>query len=199
MGKVVAVVSVTLDGVMQSPGRADEDTRNGFTHGGWALPYADAEQGRAVAAHWATHSGALLFGRRTYQDFYGVWPGRTDNPFSQILDKTEKFVASRTLTEPLPWQNSTLLAGDAVDAVRQLRAEQPELDLVMLGSGDLLRSLMRAGMIDEYLLQIHPLVLGTGQRLFDGVELGQLRVSDSVTTTTGVTIATYRPTGEEQR
>ncbi|MET9489577.1 dihydrofolate reductase family protein [Nocardia sp. NPDC006630] len=199
MGKIVAVVSVTLDGVMQSPGRADEDTRNGFTHGGWALPYADPEQGRAVAAHWATHSGALLFGRRTYQDFYGVWPGRTDNPFSQILDKTEKYVASRTLTEPLPWQNSTLLSGEAVDAVRGLRAEHPELDLVMLGSGDLLRSLMRAGMIDEYLLQIHPLVLGSGQRLFDGVELGRLRVSDSVTTTTGVTIATYRPTGEEQR
>ncbi|MFE3026826.1 dihydrofolate reductase family protein [Nocardia tengchongensis] len=199
MGRIIAVVSLTLDGVMQAPGRADEDTRGGFTRGGWAQPYADPEQGRVVGAHMAAFGGGLLFGRRTYEDFYSVWPQRTDNPFTEVLDRTEKFVASHTLAEPLPWQHSTLLSGDAVSAVGKLQLERPELDLVVLGSGDLLRSLMPAGMIDEYLLQIHPLTLGTGQRLFDGVDLGALRLTESVTTTTGVVIATYRPMGEESR
>ncbi|MFE4457864.1 dihydrofolate reductase family protein [Nocardia tengchongensis] len=199
MGRIIAVVSLTLDGVMQAPGRADEDTRGGFTRGGWAQPYADPEQGRVVGARMAAFGGGLLFGRRTYEDFYGVWPQRTDNPFTEVLDRTEKFVASYTLAEPLPWQHSILLSGDAVSAVGKLQLERPELDLVVLGSGDLLRSLMPAGMIDEYLLQIHPLTLGTGQRLFDGVDLGALRLTESVTTTTGVVIATYRPMGEESR
>ncbi|GAB2551858.1 dihydrofolate reductase family protein [Nocardia heshunensis] len=198
MGSIVAVVNLTLDGVMQAPGRADEDTRHGFTGGGWSHRYADPVQGRVMAEHMATHSGGgLLLGRRTYEDFYGFWPQQTDNPFTEVLDKTQKFVASRSLTEPLPWQNSTLLPGDAVTALRTLRAEQPELNLVALGSGELLRSLMRAGMIDEYLLSIHPLALGSGTRLFDGVELGALRLIDAVTTTTGVLMATYRPAAEE--
>ncbi len=199
MGRIIAVVSLTLDGVMQAPGRADEDTRNGFTHGGWAQPYADPVQGQAIDAQMAGFDGGLLFGRRTYEDFYSVWPHRTDNPFTEVLDKTDKFVVSRTLTEPLPWQNSTLLSGEAVSTVRRLQLERPELDLVVLGCGELLRSLMSAGMIDEYLLQIHPLVLGTGQRLFDRVDTGPLRLTDSVTTTTGVIIATYQPAGEESR
>ncbi|WP_405492243.1 dihydrofolate reductase family protein [Nocardia sp. NBC_00511] len=199
MSRIVAVVSVTLDGVMQAPGRADEDTRHGFEHGGWSGPYADEVQGRYIGQHIASHQGGLLLGRRTYEDFHGFWPEQTGNPFTEALDKTEKFVASRTLSEPLPWQNSTLLPGDAVAALRQLRADRPDLDLVLLGSGDLLRSLIRAGMIDEYLLQIHPLILGTGTRLFDDVELSALTLTDSVVTGTGVIIATYRPTGEEQR
>ncbi|MFB7724582.1 dihydrofolate reductase family protein [Nocardia sp. NPDC056100] len=199
MSGIVAVVSVTLDGVMQSPGRADEDTRGGFEAGGWAGGFADAVQGRVIGEHMSARERALLFGRRTYADFYGYWPEQRDNPFTDVLNKAEKFVVSRTLSEPLPWQHSTLLSGDAVSAVRQLRTARPELDLVVLGSGALLRSLMGAGMIDEYLLQIHPLVLGTGQRLFDGVDLGELRLVESVTTTTGVIIATYRPTAEESR
>ncbi|MRH89396.1 dihydrofolate reductase [Nocardia sp. SYP-A9097] len=199
MGSIVAVVSLTLDGVMQAPGRADEDTRGGFEYGGWAIPYADPTQGRIIGEHMASHDRALLLGRRTYQDFFSYWPQQQDNPFTEVLDKTEKFVASRTLAEPLPWQQSTLLSGDAVTTVRELRRARPDLDLVVLGSGALLRSLMRAGMIDEYLLQIHPLTLGTGQRLFDGVELGELRPADSVTTTTGVIIATYRRMTEEPR
>ncbi|MGW4249250.1 dihydrofolate reductase family protein [Nocardia sp. NPDC004722] len=198
MGSIVAVVNLTLDGVMQAPGRADEDTRDGFTGGGWAHRYADPVQGRVMAEHVAAHSGGgLLLGRRTYEDFYGFWPHQTDNPFTEVLDKTRKFVASRTLTEPLPWQNSTLLDGDAVIALRALRAEQPDLNLVALGSGALLRSLMGAGMIDEYLLSIHPLTLGSGTRLFDAAGPGALRLIDAVTTTTGVVIATYRPAAEE--
>ncbi|WP_040810209.1 dihydrofolate reductase family protein [Nocardia concava] len=198
MGTITAVVNLTLDGVMQAPGRADEDTRHGFTGGGWAHRYADPVQAEFMGRHMAAHSGGgLLFGRRTYEDFYGFWPHQPDNPYTEVLNKAEKFVASRTLREPLPWQNSTLLAGDAVAAVRKLQAERPDLDLVVLGSGELLRSLMRAGMIDEYLLSIHPLTVGPGTRLFDGVNIGPLHLADSVTTTTGVIIATYRPAGEE--
>ncbi|RMI29935.1 dihydrofolate reductase family protein [Nocardia stercoris] len=197
MGRIAAVVSVSLDGVMQGPGRADEDTRGGFTHGGWAQGYADPEQGRVIGEHMAAFGGGLLFGRRTYEDFYGVWPHRTDNPFTEVLDRTDKYVCTRTQSGPLPWQNSILLAGDAVASVGRLRAEQPELELVVLGSGQLLRALMGAGMIDEYLLQIHPLVLGSGQRLFDAVETSALRLTDSVTTTTGVVMATYRPAEQE--
>ncbi|MVU76965.1 hypothetical protein GPX89_06860 [Nocardia sp. ET3-3] len=128
MGRIVAVVNLTLDGVMQAPGRADEDTRGGFTGGGWAHRYADPVQGRVVGAHMAAHAhSALLFGRRTYQDFHGFWPHQTDSPFTEVLDKAEKFVASRTLTAPLPWQNSVLLGGDAVSAVRTLRAHGSEV------------------------------------------------------------------------
>ncbi|MFX0574811.1 dihydrofolate reductase family protein [Nocardia nepalensis] len=192
MSKIIAVEHVTLDGVMQAPGRTDEDVRDGFRHGGWAHRHDDPVQARVMGEHMATHHGALLLGRRTYADFYGFWPHQTDNPYTEVLNKTEKFVASRTLTEPLPWQNSTLLA-DAVPAVAELGQ-----DLVVLGSGDLLRSLMRHDLVDEFLLLIHPIVVGGGQRLFDGVDLGELRLVDSVTTTTGVVIATYQR-DEEKR
>jgi dihydrofolate reductase len=192
MSRIIAVENVTLDGVVQAPGRADEDTRDGFRYGGWAHRYNDDVQARVMGEHMATHSGALLFGRRTYEDFFGFWPHQTDHPFTDVLDKTQKFVASRTLSEPLPWQNSTLLPGDAVSAVREVQRQQPDLDLVVLGSGNLLQSLMRHDLVDEYLLLIHPLVVGSGQRLFDGVDLGELRLVESVPTTTGVVIATYQ-------
>ncbi|MEU0506037.1 dihydrofolate reductase family protein [Nocardia sp. NPDC005998] len=187
MGKITAVENITLDGVMQAPGGADEDTRDGFRYGGWAHRYHDSVQARAVGAHMSTHHGGLLFGRRTYEDFYGFWPQQTDNPFTEVLNKAEKFVASRTRTEPLPWQNSTLLGDDVVGAVSAL-----EQDLVVLGSGNLMQTLMRHDLVDEYLLLIHPIVVGGGRRLFDGVDLGDLRLVDSVSTTTGVVIATYQ-------
>jgi dihydrofolate reductase len=193
MRKIVVFMSLTLDGVMQAPGRPDEDRRGGFEHGGWALPYADPEMGKAAGESMAT-TGGLLFGRRTYEDFYSVWPKRTDNnPFTEVLNNTQKFVASRTLKEPLPWMNSTLLEGDAAAAVATLK-EQPGKDIVVLGSGDLLQSLMRGNLIDEYVLQIHPLILGSGRRLFnDGDSRAALEVVDSKTTSTGVVIARYRP------
>jgi len=192
MSKVVVVSNLSLDGVMQAPGRADEDPRGGFAHGGWAAAYSDAVIGQAMGEGMA-HAGALLLGRRTYQDFYSVWPGRKDNPFTGILNAAQKYVASRTLDEPLPWQNSTLLKGDAADAVAGLR-EEPGQDLVVLGSGDLVQSLMRRGLVDEYVLLIHPLVLGTGRRLFgDGAAFGALELAHSVISTTGVMIGTYRP------
>jgi dihydrofolate reductase len=193
MSKVIAFISLTLDGVMQAPGRPDEDRRGGFEHGGWATPYADSVLG-SVAGESMAYTGALLFGRRTYEDFYAVWPNRTDNPFTAVLNNTQKYVASRTLKEPLPWINSTLLEGDATDAVAELTAH-PGKDLVVLGSGELLQTLMRRHLVDEYVLLIHPLVLGTGRRLFaDGSSFAALRLIDSKTTTTGVLIATYQPT-----
>jgi dihydrofolate reductase len=193
MSKVVAFTSVTLDGVTQAPGRPDEDRRGGFTHGGWALPYNDEVLGQVMAKGMAD-SGPLLLGRRTYEDFYGFWPRQTDNPFTEVLDNTLKYVASTTLAEPLPWRNSRLLDGDAAEAVARLK-QQPGKDLVVLGSGELVQSLRRRDLVDEYQLLIHPLVLGSGRRLFpDDGAFTALRLVDSVTTTTGVIIATYQPT-----
>ena len=192
MTRVVVFNSITLDGVMQAPGRPDEDVRGGFEHGGWALPYNDAVMGKVIGQGMA-QGGDLLFGRRTYEDFFSVWPNRTDNPFTEVLNNAQKYVASRTLKEPLPWKNSALLKGDAAQAVAKLK-EQRGKDLVVLGSGELIRSLMRNNLIDEYLLLIHTLVLGSGRRLFtDGGSFTALRLVDSKTTTTGVVIATYRP------
>lgn len=190
--RIVVFNSLTLDGVMQAPGRPDEDRRGGFQHGGWALPYSDPDMGRVTGQSMA-NTGGLLFGRRTYEDFFSVWPNRTDNPFTEVLNNTQKYVASRTLQEPLPWKNSTLLKGDAAEAVARLR-EQPGKDLVVLGSGELVQSLMRGNFIDEYVLLIHPLVLGSGRRLFtDGGSAAAFRLVDSKTTTMGVVIATYQP------
>ena len=192
MSKVVAFISLTLDGVMQAPGRPDEDRRGGFKYGGWATPYADSVQA-SLAGESMASTGALLFGRRTYEDFYAVWPNRTDNPFTEVLNKSQKYVASTTLKEPLPWSNSTLLKGAAAEAVARLRA-QPGKALVVLGSGDLLRSLMGRNLVDEYILLIHPLLLGPGQRLFpEAGSFAALRLVGSKTTTSGVVIATYRP------
>lgn len=192
MGTIVVNMNLTLDGVMQAPGRPDEDRRGGFEHGGWALPYFDAVSAGAAAEGMA-NMPALLFGRRTYEDFYSVWPKRTGNPFTEVLNNSRKYVVSRTLDEPLPWMNSTLLKGDAPETVAALR-EEPGENLVILGSGELVRSLMPHGLIDEYVLSIHPLVLGSGRRLFpDAGALAALRLVDSKTTSTGVVIATYRP------
>ncbi len=193
MSKIIANINLTLDGVMQSPGRADEDTRGGFSYGGWGTAYFDPAMTSKVLAESKDQVGALLFGRRTYQDFYQVWPGRTDNPFSAILDNSQKYVASNTLKEPLPWKNSTLLAGDANAAVAALKAKSGP-DLLILGSGKLVQSLMRDNLIDEYQLSIHPLVLGTGSRLFlDGSPYASLRLVDTKISSTGVILATYRP------
>ncbi len=194
MSKIVVNVNLTLDGVMQAPGDPNEDRRGGFERGGWATPYFDAVMASA-AAEGIAKGGALLFGRRTYEQFASVWPNQPqDNPFTDVLNTRQKYVASTTLEEPLPWRNSTLLKGDAAEAVARLR-EQSGKDLVILGSGELIQSLMRHNLIDEYRLLIHPLVLGSGRRLFpNGGAFAALRLVDTQTTTTGVVIATYRPT-----
>jgi dihydrofolate reductase len=192
MRKITAIIHLTLDGVMQAPGRPDEDRRGGFAYGGWAMPNNDPVMGKAMGEGMA-QGGTLLFGRRTYEDFFAVWPARKDNPFTEVLNRIQKYVASRTLREPLPWPNSTLLSGDAAETVARLK-EQPGQDIGVLGSGELLQTLMRHGLVDQYVLLIHPLVLGQGRRLFnDGTPRRALRLVNSVTTTTGVVIATYQP------
>lgn len=191
MSRLLIVENLSLDGVMQAPGRADEDTRGGFAHGGWALPFRDSIMGQVMGAGMA-NAGPMLFGRRTYEDFYKVWPGRKDNPFTAVLDNAQKYVASTTLREPLPWINSTLLKGDVGDAVSQLKADSAK-DIVVLGSGVLVQSLIERGLVDDFVLLIHPLVLGQGRRLFaDDSAMTSLTCVDSKTTTTGVVVATYR-------
>jgi len=191
MRKIVVFMSLTLDGVIQAPGRSDEDRRGGFEYGGWGQPYANPEMGKAAAQSGATTDGILL-GRRTYEDFHAVWPHRTDNPYTEVLNNTQKYIASTTLKEPLPWMNSTLLKGDAVDAVARLK-HQPGKDIVVLGSGELVQSLIRGRLVDQYVLLIHPLILGSGRRLFaDTGSRAALRLIDTKTTSTGVVIATYR-------
>jgi dihydrofolate reductase len=189
VGELTVVESITLDGVMQAPARPDEDTRGGFEHGGWALPYADDVMGRAMGKRMGG-SGAILLGRLTYEDLFEVWPKRKDNPYTEALNRTQKYVVSSRLTEPLPWENSTLLEGDAADAVAELKREAEHLTVI--GSGELVRSLLGAGLIDEYVLLIHPLVLGSGRRLFPDGVFASLRLVDSLVTTTGVVIGTYR-------
>jgi dihydrofolate reductase len=192
MRKLMVLQSVTLDGVMQAPGRPDEDARGGFPYGGWAGTYNDPVMAQEMGAGMS-RGAEFLFGRRTYEDFYKAWHGRTDNPFSQIFDNSPKYVASRTLRTPLVWQNSTLLDGNAMEGVARLK-ETEGLDLLVMGSGVLVESLMGADLVDRYLLLIHPLVLGTGRRLFgDGGPFAKLRLVKSVPTTTGVIIATYEP------
>ena len=190
MRKITVNNNVTLDGVMQAPGGIDEDCRDDFKYGGWAVPYNDPVKFRVMAQGMAQR-GSLIFGRRTYEHFFKVWPGRTDNPFTEVLDNTQKFVASTTLKDPLPWKNSTLLLGDAADAIETLK-QQPGDDFVILGSGELVQSLMRRNLIDRFVLIIHPLVLGQGHRMFanDG-SFAKFRLIESVPTTTGAIIATY--------
>ena len=192
MRKLMVLEMVTLDGVMQAPGGREEDTRGGFTHGGWSAPYNDAVK-MQVMGEGMSRGADLLFGRWTYEKMYKVWTGRTDNPFTAVFERSQKYVASRTYTGPLPWVKSTLLEGEAADTVARLKQE-PGLDLLVMGSGTLADSLMRRGLVDQYQLLIHPLVLGSGRRLFrDGVPCAELRLLRSVPTTTGVIIATYEP------
>ena len=193
MAKVVVTNHLTLDGVMQSPAGRAEDPRDDFRFGGWAAVNQDSVMAEVMGRGMAAGAGGgLLFGRWTYEKMYEVWHGRTDgNPFTEVLDSRTKYVASTTLTEPLPWQNSILLVGDVCDAVAELKATETG-NLAILGSGRLIATLMTRNLIDEWVLPIHPVVLGTGQRLFPaGVAPQSLRLVDSTPTTKGVVIATY--------
>jgi dihydrofolate reductase len=193
MSKLVVTNNLTLDGVMQSPADPEEDRRDGFEHGGWAPPYADSVMGEVMGEGIAT-GGSMLFGRRTYEKMAAFWPNQPDdNVFADVLNNRQKYVASTTLEDPLAWQNSTLLESDTAEAVARLKA-QPGGDIVILGSGELIQSLMPHGLIDAFVLSIHPLVLGSGRKLFpDSGAFAKLRLVDAKPTTTGVVIATYEP------
>ena len=191
MSKVVVINHVTLDGVMQGPGRPEEDPRDGFADGGWSAANVDETMLRAVGARMGK-GNRLLLGRRSYDGMLGYW-NTQDSPFADALNQAEKHVASRTLSAPLPWPNSTLLEGDVADAVARLK-RAPGADLHVMGSGELIQTLVAHDLIDEYLLMIHPLVLGAGRRLFaDGGAAARLRLVSCTATTTGVLLATYAP------
>ncbi len=195
MGRIVVMNQVTLDGVMQGPARPGEDTRGGFTRSGWGSRSTQSpeEITRAMSERMTAGGGlrCWLFGRWTYEDLVGTWNER-GGPFKDALNTTPKYVASTTLEEPLRWPNSTLLRGDVAEAVRKLKAESDGV-LGVMGSGELIRTLMAADLIDEYLLMIHPLVLGSGRRLFpEGVEM-TLRLAQGPTSSGDVAIASYEP------
>jgi dihydrofolate reductase len=194
MSRLVAFVHLTLDGVMQAPGHPNEDRRGGFQYGGWEQPYGDPVMAEK-AGEGIEQGGALLLGRRTYEKFAEIWPNMPeDNQFTAVMNNFQKYVASRTLEEPLSWKNSMLLKGEAEETVPRLK-EQLDKDVVILGSGEVVRSLLPLNVIDEFVLPIHPLVLGTGRRLFtDNGSYAAFELVDTKTTTTGVVIATYRPT-----
>jgi dihydrofolate reductase len=195
LGKVIVIEQLTLDGVMQAPGHPDEDPRDGFEHGGWATQRQDPAMQEAMGARMSS-AWSLLAGRTTYERFADYWPKQEPNPFTEALNAAQKYVVSTTLTDPLPWQNSTLLKGDAAEAVAGLKRELDE-NLVVFGSGVLVRSLLPHDLVDELLLLIHPLVLGSGRRLFQdtGSSPSAFELVDSATTGTSVLMATYRPGG----
>ncbi|WP_084964036.1 dihydrofolate reductase family protein [Thermoactinospora rubra] len=189
MGRLVVTNSITLDGVMQAPASPGEDRRDGFPYGGWAAPYHDESMAKAMGEGMG-ETGAMLFGRRTYEQFATFWPFQPDdNPYAKVLNAFPKYVASTTLREPLPWANSTLLKGDVVAAVRELK-QRHDKAISILGSGELVRSLLPHGLIDELVLLIHPVALGRGRGLF--TEHTALNLVKATTTATGVVIATYR-------
>jgi dihydrofolate reductase len=189
--KIVVINNLTLDGVMQAPGREDEDPRGGFTHGGWALHGSapDPEIGAAMGVRMSQSDG-LLFGRRTYEDLLTTWNAR-GGMFKDALNGAQKYVVSHTLRNPLPWPNSTLLGGNVVDDVRALK-DRPGRELHIMGSGELIGTLVAHQLIDEYLLMIFPVVVGSGRRLFSGDSFMNLDLVEATTTNSGVIIATYR-------
>jgi dihydrofolate reductase len=193
--RIVVSEFMSLDGVVQAPGGAQEDTDGGFAHGGWSMPFFDpATMGPAVSEAIET-TDALLFGRRTWQTMAAAWPERAGDPFADHMNAIKKYVASRTLRQDdLTWPNSGLLPpDDAVGAVRQLRAQDGR-DLQVLGSPSLARALISDGLVDEYRLMIEPITLGGGKRLFpdDGVAR-PLELLSAKPAGTGVQICIYRP------
>jgi dihydrofolate reductase len=192
MGTIVVVENVSLDGVMQSPGRPDEDTRGGFTRGGWASAWLARDPVAAQASMSGQElTAALLLGRRTYLDLVGHWLGTPDpNPFTEILRTMPKYVVSGSLSGPLPHPASTLLPGDPAVSVAALR-DRVDGQVVVLGSGMLVRALAAADLVDEYVLTTIPVVLGGGTRLF-GATFAETEVVRSVTSPTGVVVATHR-------
>jgi dihydrofolate reductase len=184
---------LSLDGVMQAPAARDEDTEGGFRHGGWQRPYVDDVLGAAAAEGMAS-TDAYLFGRKTYEKMAAYWPtAPDDDPYARHLNSTPKYVASRTL-QAVEWQNSRLIDGDVGTEVAKLK-EQPGRNIAVLGSGDLVQTLVGHDLVDEYFLAVFPIVLGSGKRLFRGADdARKLNLVDSKATSTGGVILTYRPT-----
>jgi dihydrofolate reductase len=189
MYTITAFESITLDGVMQGPGRADEDTRGGFTQGGWSDGYQDDVLMKYAGEGMRAGPG-MLFGHRTYADVLGYWSSIGPNPFIDSLINADKFVVSRAADTELPYANSELLAGDPVKTVAALK-ERYGRDLMVMGSGELVRTLLAAGLVDRFALQIYPIILGSGTRLFGEGDRVNLTLERSIPTTTGVLLTEH--------
>jgi dihydrofolate reductase len=190
--KVVVVEWMTLDGVVQAPGQPDEDREGGFDHGGWHLRYFDDASREWVVRGYA-EAGGFLLGRRTYENLAAYWPnaGEEEQVIAEPLNTKPKHVASRTLAEPLGWQNSTVLRGDVAQAVHALKQEEGR-DLHVIGSPEFAQTLIEQGLVDQYRLMIDPLVLRGGKRLFrNGDTAMPLQLVESAVTSTGAILATY--------
>ena len=194
MGKLIVTEFVTLDGVAQAPGGPDEDPDSGFTHGGWQAPLLDQESGR-VMFEKARSMDALLLGRRTYDIFANYWPKAPEEiPFTGLLNGVPKYVASRTLAGPLAWEGSTLLAGDFAESITALKERHHEVHVI--GSLDLVQSLLRFGLVDRMHLWLYPLLLGSGKQVFaDGTVPTALRLTESVTYPAGTLQLVYETAG----
>jgi dihydrofolate reductase len=195
MKKLVVGAFLTLDGVMQAPGGPEEDTSGGFTHGGWVVPYFDDMMGQAMV-EWIRRLDGLVLGRRTYEIFAAHWPRvTTEDPLAEQLNRVPKYVVSRTLKRA-DWSPSTVLAGDVPEAIRRLKGESGDGELQVHGSGGLIQTLLKNGLIDEFRIWIFPVVLGAGKRLFaDGAVPVGLALMETRTSTTGVVLHVYQPAG----
>ena len=193
MKKLVVSEFLTLDGVMQAPGYPQEDMEGGFKYGGWQMPYGDAE-GSKIIGEFIAAADALLLGRVTYQIFASYFPNAPENdPIVDKLNSMPKYVVSTTL-ERVEWNNSTLIKKNVKEEVAKLKQKPGSGFLYISGSGKLAQYLMKAGLVDEYVLYIHPLILGSDKRLFDnGVGPINLKLIDTKTTGSGVVILTYQP------
>jgi dihydrofolate reductase len=192
MGTLSVIEFITLDGVMQGLGSPDEDRDGGFDHGGWGAPYGDDVQ-QTAAVEGMRSTGAYLFGRRTYEKMSGFWPTQPDsNPMAAHLNATPKFVATRTLTDSeLTWSNARVLGGDLASAVAELKRDC-DGDIAVLGSGVLVQELVALELVDSYRLFLHPLLLGTGKRLFREMDHPRrMRLVSAEPTSTGVVMLSY--------
>jgi dihydrofolate reductase len=194
MGELIVTEFLTLDGVAQAPGGPDEDPDRGFAHGGWQAPFHEEESGVALFEQ-AKDMDALLLGRKTYEIFAGFWPtAPAEIPFTGLLNGVPKYVASRTLSEPLAWEGSTLLTGDFAESVTAVKRRHDRVHVI--GSLDLVQSLLRSGLVDRLNLWLYPLLLGSGKQVFgDGTVPTALRLTESHAYPGGALGLTYETAG----
>ncbi len=195
MGKLIVTEFMTLDGVAQAPGGPEEDTSGGFQHGGWQAPLGDAKSGAAIFEQAKTMD-ALLLGRRTYDIFAAYWPTTADSPFKELLNRVPKYVASKTLSEPLTWADSHLLGSDLAASITEVKQRHQAVHVI--GSLNLLQSLLRLNLVDRLNLWQYPVLLGSGNRVFaDGTVPAALTLAESVIHPSGVLQLGYDATGKE--
>jgi dihydrofolate reductase len=195
MRRLIVSTFLTLDGVMQAPGGPGEDDSGGFAHGGWSVNYWDEQMGR-VMDEATSRPFAMVLGRTTYDIMAAFWPHASEEEGGKVFNDATKFVASRGRPSLEEWSNSVLIEGDAAEGLAALK-QQDGPELQVHGSANLIQTLLRHNLVDEYRLWVFPLVLGSGKRLFaDGTIPSGLRLVDSTVSSTGVVIGTYQPAGE---